>query len=128
MVESEEIRHGSALLGVWTTLMGGSCHVHGDGDGVGAEVDWGDATTVVVGGELAVGGGGDIEGVGGGDIVGVGGGDIAGVGGGKSGPSYSTYAVQQMLPPSSLKRILAAPPEVSTLTTSGSGNGEKPSF
>ena len=36
----------------------------------------------------------------------------------------STYAVQQTLvPPSSSKRILAGPAVVSTVTTSGAGNG-----
>ena len=44
-----------------------------------------------------------------------------------SGPSYSTYAVQQICASVSWKRILAGPAVVSTVTTSGSGNGEKPS-
>ena len=45
----------------------------------------------------------------------------------KSGPSYSTYAVQQICDGVSWKRIRAGPDVVSTATTSGSGNGEKPS-
>ena len=59
-----------------------------------------------------------------------GGGANGGDGGGgeNSGPSYSTYAVQQMFVPLSSKRILAGPAVVLTVTTSGSGNGEKPSF
>ena len=55
-------------------------------------------------------------------------GGLGGLGGEKSGPLYSTYAVQQISTPGSWKRILAGPAEVSTVTTSGSGNAEKPPF
>ena len=100
---------------------GGDSEGSGDAEGGGAGGNCGD-------GGSAVGGGGDGGGDGGGGAHGGGGGEGGALGGENSGPSYSTYAVQHMFTPLSSKRILAAPPEVSTATTSGSGNGEKPSF
>jgi len=81
------------------------------------------------GGGQGVGGGGLGGGEGGGSGGGKsGGGEGGGLAGEKSGPLYSTYAVQQMFTPLlSSKRILAGPAVVLTATTSGSGNGEKPS-
>ena len=55
------------------------------------------------------------------------GGAGGGEGGEKSGPSYSTYAVQQILSTLSSNRMLAGPELVLMDTTSGSGGDERSS-